>query len=120
MMTDQRRSINCEHSQCESARQPCYQECCTLQGDCGCGGRLVDGYTNDAIVQVGANLSMARLAPQAEAVLDKPVIAINTATCWHALRPYSVSGFELPGAAGSPAHRDLPPASASRCDGYRS
>jgi hypothetical protein len=63
---------------------------------------------------------MARLAPQAEAVLDKPVIAINTATCWHALRPYSVSGFELPGAAGSPAHRDLPPASASRCDEYRS
>ena len=40
----------------------------------------------DAIVQVGTNLAMARLAPLAEFWLDKPVLAINTATYWYALR----------------------------------
>ena len=40
----------------------------------------------DAIVQVGTNLAMARLAAVAEFWLDKPVIAINTATYWWALR----------------------------------
>jgi maleate isomerase len=37
-------------------------------------------------VQVGTNLSMIRLAAAAELFLGKPVIAINTATYWHALR----------------------------------
>jgi maleate isomerase len=40
----------------------------------------------DAIVQVGTNLAMAELAGIAEFWLDKPVIAINTATYWYALR----------------------------------
>jgi maleate isomerase len=40
----------------------------------------------DAIVQVGTNLSMVKLAAMAELWLGKPVIAINTATYWHALR----------------------------------
>ena len=40
----------------------------------------------EAIVQVGSNLAMARLAGFAEFWLDKPVIAINTATCRSALR----------------------------------
>lgn len=40
----------------------------------------------DAIVQVGTNLSMVKLAAAAELWLGKPVIAINTATYWHALR----------------------------------
>ncbi len=40
----------------------------------------------DAIIQVGTNLAMARLAAIAEFWLDKPVIAINTATYWWALR----------------------------------
>jgi maleate isomerase len=40
----------------------------------------------DAFVQVGTNLAMARLAAVAEFWLDKPVIAINTATYWWALR----------------------------------
>ena len=40
----------------------------------------------DAIVQVGTNLSMVHLAAAAEMWLGKPVIAINTATYWHALR----------------------------------
>ena len=39
----------------------------------------------DAIIQVGTNLSMVRLAAAAEMWLGKPVIAINTATYWHAL-----------------------------------
>ena len=40
----------------------------------------------EAIVQVGTNLAMARLAGMAEFWLDKPVVAINTATYWWALR----------------------------------
>ena len=45
-----------------------------------------NGRDVDAIVQVGTNLSMVRLAAAAEMWLGKPVIAINTATYWHALR----------------------------------
>ncbi len=45
----------------------------------------------DAIIQVGTNLPMARVAAQAEAELGKPVIAMNAATYWHALRQ---SGIE--------------------------
>ena len=40
----------------------------------------------EAIVQVGTNLAMASLAPMAEKMLGKPVLAINTATYWYALR----------------------------------
>lgn len=39
-----------------------------------------------AIIQFGANLSVARLADEAERWLGLPVIAVNTATYWHALR----------------------------------
>jgi len=46
----------------------------------------LDGDDVDAICQVGTNLSMIRLAAEAEKWLAKPVIAINTATYWHALR----------------------------------
>jgi len=46
----------------------------------------LDGRDVDAIVQVGTNLSMVRLAAAAELWLGKPVVAINTATYWHALR----------------------------------
>jgi len=45
----------------------------------------------DAIVQVGTNLSMIRLAAAAELFLGKPVIAINTATYWHALRANGIA-----------------------------
>jgi maleate isomerase len=48
--------------------------------------RELDGPDVDAIIQVGTNLSMVRLAAEAEDWLGKPVIAINTATYWHALR----------------------------------
>jgi maleate isomerase len=57
----------------------------------------IDGDDVDAIVQVGTNLSMIRLAAAAELFLGKPVIAINTATYWHALRACGIqdkrSGF---------------------------
>lgn len=46
----------------------------------------LDGDDVDAIVQVGTNLSMLRLAASAEHYLGKPVIAINAATYWHGLR----------------------------------
>ncbi|MEO7938623.1 MAG: hypothetical protein ABIR55_08370 [Burkholderiaceae bacterium] len=48
--------------------------------------RELDGDDVDAIVQVGTNLSMVRFAAAAEWFLGKPVIAINAATYWHALR----------------------------------
>lgn len=48
--------------------------------------KQLDGDDVDAIVQVGTNLSMVKLAAMAELWLGKPVIAINAATYWHALR----------------------------------
>ncbi len=53
--------------------------------------RKLDGDDVDAIVQVGTNLSMVRLAAAAEMWLGKPVIAINTATYWHALRANGIN-----------------------------
>jgi len=50
----------------------------------------LDGDDVDAIVQVGTNLSMIRFAAAAELFLGKPVIAINTATYWHALRAVGI------------------------------
>ena len=48
--------------------------------------RALDGDDVDALVQVGTNLSAVRVAAAAELWLGKPVIAINVATYWHALR----------------------------------
>ena len=48
--------------------------------------RALDGDDVDALIQVGTNLCMASLADEAERWLGKPVLAINTATYWHALR----------------------------------
>ena len=53
--------------------------------------RQLDGDDVDAIVQVGTNLCMSRLAGEAERWLGKPVIAINTATYWHALRTNGIN-----------------------------
>jgi maleate isomerase len=48
-------------------------------------------------VQIGTNLSMVRLADEAERWLGKPVLAINAVTLWHALRtsgiPDQMRGF---------------------------
>ncbi len=51
----------------------------------------LNGKDVDAIVQVGTNLSMVKLAAAAELWLGKPIIAINTATYWHALRKNGIT-----------------------------
>jgi maleate isomerase len=53
--------------------------------------KQLDGDDVDAIVQVGTNLSMVRFAAAAELYLGKPVVAINTATYWHALRAVGIT-----------------------------
>lgn len=53
--------------------------------------RAVDGDDIEAIVQFGANLPMARLADEAERWLNKPVISVNVATYWHALRQNGIA-----------------------------
>jgi maleate isomerase len=44
----------------------------------------------DAVIQAGTNLAFAQVAAIAEFWLEKPVIAINTATYWHALRSMGI------------------------------
>lgn len=57
----------------------------------------LNGDDVDALIQVGTNLDCMRFAAAAETWLNKPVIAINTATYWHALRkngiPDQIDGF---------------------------
>ena len=48
--------------------------------------RELNGDDLEAIVQFGANLPMGRLAAELEQELAKPVICVNVATYWHALR----------------------------------
>jgi len=45
----------------------------------------------DALVQCGTNLSMVALSDEAERWLQKPVIAINAATWWMALRDNGIN-----------------------------
>jgi len=51
----------------------------------------LDGDDIDGLVQVGTNLAMARLAGEAETWLRKPVVAINTAIYWNALREAGIT-----------------------------
>lgn len=51
----------------------------------------VDDAQVEAILQVGTNLAFAHIAPMAEFWLDKPVLAINTATYWWALRQNGIA-----------------------------
>jgi maleate isomerase len=48
--------------------------------------RSIDSEDVEALVQFGANLPMAGIADETERWLSKPVIAVNIATYWHALR----------------------------------
>lgn len=48
--------------------------------------REMDDDSVDAIVQVGTNLSTSDVFPTIEKMLGKPVLPINLATSWHALR----------------------------------
>lgn len=50
----------------------------------------MDSERIDAFVQVGTNLSMLRLADEMAARIGKPVIPINGATYWHALRAMGI------------------------------
>jgi len=51
----------------------------------------LDGDGVDAIVQAGTNLSAIDIFPTLEKQLGKPVIPINVATIWHALRACGVN-----------------------------
>lgn len=46
----------------------------------------LDGPDVEAVLQIGTNLSALRVAPELEARLAKPVLSINAAAFWHALR----------------------------------
>jgi maleate isomerase len=51
----------------------------------------LDGANVDAIVQAGTNLSTQDIFPTLEKHLGKPVIPINVATIWHALRAHGIN-----------------------------
>jgi maleate isomerase len=51
----------------------------------------VDDPSIDALVQVGTNLACAKVAAYGEFWLNKPVLAINTATYWYALRTNGIT-----------------------------
>jgi maleate isomerase len=53
--------------------------------------RELDGADVDAIVQAGTNLSGIDIFPTLEKQLGKPVIPINVATIWHALRAQGIN-----------------------------
>ncbi len=51
----------------------------------------IDDHSIEAIVQTGTNLAFAKVAAFAEFWLEKPVIAVNTASYWHALRANGIA-----------------------------
>ena len=51
----------------------------------------LEGDDVDAIVQAGTNLSTQDIFPALELQLGKPVIPINIATIWHALRAQGIN-----------------------------
>jgi maleate isomerase len=58
--------------------------------------RKVDGPDVDLLIQAGTNLLAAKAAAELEAEIGKPVIAINTATVWHAYRTNGIMD-QIPG-----------------------
>lgn len=53
--------------------------------------KAIDGDDVDAIIQCGTNLSTVDLFPTLEHWLEKPLIPINVATIWHALRASGIN-----------------------------
>lgn len=53
--------------------------------------KAVDGDDVDAIIQCGTNLSTLDLFPTLEHWLEKPMLPINVATIWHALRACGIN-----------------------------
>ncbi len=51
----------------------------------------LDGDDVDAVIQVGTNLAFAALAAKMEAEREKPILAINTAIYWQALRKNGIA-----------------------------
>lgn len=51
----------------------------------------LDGDDVDAVIQVGTNLAMARLAARMEAERAKPILAINACIYWRALRACGIA-----------------------------
>ena len=51
----------------------------------------VDGPGVEALVQVGTNLVCSTLVQELEAQLGKPVLAVNIATAWAALRQHGIT-----------------------------
>lgn len=51
----------------------------------------LDGDDVDAVIQVGTNLAMAKLAGEMEAERAKPVLAINACIYWRALRSNGIA-----------------------------
>lgn len=64
---------------------------CTYDEMHVCSAQTGTLHTHTPGKQVGTNLSMVRLAAQLETSLAKPVIAINVATYWQALRAVGVT-----------------------------
>ena len=56
------------------------------QADIKAALKAIDGDDVDALVQLGTNLAGAAVAVELEKELGKPVITINPATFWHAVR----------------------------------
>jgi len=53
--------------------------------------RAVDGSDVDLLIQAGTNLPASLVAAEMELELGKPVLAINTATVWHAYRTNGIT-----------------------------
>ena len=70
--------------------------------------RAADTDEVDGLLQVGTNLVATNLVDELEQELGKPVVAVNTATYWHALRSMGIED-SLPG-FGSLMRTDRPPA----------
>ena len=62
----------------------------TSEEECWDALQMVDSEEVEAIIQFGANLPFATVAAEAEKRLKKPIIAVNIATIWHALRSFGI------------------------------
>ena len=62
----------------------------TAEEECWDALQMVDSEEVEAIIQFGANLPFAIVAAEAEKRLKKPIIAVNIATIWHALRSFGI------------------------------
>ena len=62
----------------------------TAEEECWDALQMVDSEEVEGIIQFGANLPFATVAAEAEKRLKKPIIAVNIATIWHALRSFGI------------------------------